>query len=183
MTAPIFCAQCNGHFGNELEEPISTLIRSGSLVRELGSELFIRWAIKTALALSTASDSPIDESWMRAIRLGKVPVGFSVFADTTVRMAPGYLYIVTQFSRSFVERGAFLFTYAMDGLLFIVLRDTTGAIELPEWSRVHPSEVARKRQPEGPDLNKLHFQIMEAMTGREMGHVESRAKPVRSKRA
>jgi hypothetical protein len=182
VTAPIFCAQCNGHFGNELEDPMSNLIRSGGLAHRLGSDLFIRWAIKTALALSVASDSPIDYSWMRAIRLGQVPEGFRVFAETTVEMTPGYMYTVTQFSRSFAEKGAFLVTYAMDGLVFIVLRDATGATELPEWSQVHPSVVPRKRKPEAQNFNDLHFGIMKSMTGHEMGHVESPAKPVRSKR-
>ena len=182
VTAPIFCSQCNAYFGHELENPISTMLRSGSLVDQLESELFVRWAIKTALALSAASDSPIDDSWMWAIRKGLVPEGFSVFADATARMAPGYIYTVTHFSRSFSEQGAFLVTYAMDGLLFIVLRDPTGDIEVPEWTQVHPSTIQRERQSESRDLNELHFSIMKSMTGHEMGHVDSPLKPIRSKR-
>lgn len=182
VTAKLFCLECNNHFGDKLEKEIAVLTRTGKLPCALRSKVFALWAIKTAVALSVASDVRIDPAWMRAVRVDELPDGFRVFATTDVNMYPGYAFSVGQFSRSATNEGTFLFSFVVDKLLFVVMRDPSGSFDPPELSQVFPTSAPGKIPPQGFDLSGLQRSMMERLTGHAMGHSDSRPKAVRSKR-
>lgn len=183
VTAPIFCIACNNYFGEAVENPMAQIVRSGDLPANLSSRLFTRWAVKTAIALSLASDIRVDESWMRSLRRDQIPEGFLIFASSEMRMHPGYAFSVTQFSLSQEWTGTFLFSFVMHGLLFVVARDPRGNVEVPELSRVYPSLVAASSPPpETLALSTLHATMMERITGHGFGVVGSNRKEMKSKR-
>lgn len=181
VVSPIFCVDCNNYFGRTLETPIAIAARAGALPREVGSVLFALWATKTALALSAASDVLIREEWMRAIRDEEMPENFQVFAETNVSMDPGYFYSVTQFSRGARRLGQFLFSFGMNGLLFVVLREESRLLNIPGMSRVQPLGI-REATDASSDLTVLHANVIELMTGHRVVHTDSLSKPVGKKR-
>lgn len=162
----LFCADCNNHFGNTLEAPLAEQVRSGTFSGSLQSELFSAWAIKTALTLSIACDVQVQKEWMPSLRGGVIPDGFQVFAIDEISATPGYQFSVTHFSRATQRDGLFLLTFAMNKLLFVVLRNPY-LIELPGVPRVRP-------RPSGTnatgtiDAVKLHDYLIEVMTGHEI---------------
>lgn len=180
VVAPIFCVDCNNYFGQTLETPVAIAARAGALPQEVGSVLFTLWAIKTALALSAASDVLIREEWMRAIRDEKMPENFQVFAETNVSMDPGYFFSVTQFSRQARQRGQFLFSFGMNGLFFVVLREESRLLDIPAISRVRPPRL-RENTATSRDLPALHAHVIELMTGHRMFHTDSISKPIGKK--
>lgn len=167
VVAEVFCKQCNSFFGKDLEAPISQAMKSGRLDQDLSTDLFLRWAIKTALTISAASDVQFESSWMAELRRGSVPGDFQVFARINVQMEPGYIYTVTHFSRAARKQGYFLFSFATDGLVFVVLRNPSELIHIPGVQRVYPYE--KSDEINGTlDIAKLHDWLVEVMTGHKI---------------
>lgn len=164
VVSRVLCVRCNSYFGTELEAPIAKSVREGDLGALLHTKLFLLWAVKTALALAAASDVRAWREWMESVREGLIPAKFQVFATTAVQGEPGYSYSVTHFSRSFQKRGAFLLTFAMDGLLFVVLRHQR-LIDIPGLPRVLP-DPAGAVVSGSIDAVKLHDELIECITGR-----------------
>lgn len=167
VVAPLFCVSCNSHFGAEVEAPLAIEVRANGLSGALHTELFARWAVKTALTLSAASEVRFPNEWMREIRAGVISEDFQIFANANAVMEPGYLFSVTHFSRAERHNGLFLLTFAMNGLLFVVLRNPTGTIELPGLDRLRPEPHARS-VAQTIDVVKLHDHIVAALTGHEI---------------
>ena len=180
VTAPVFCEPCNNYFGVELERPIAHRFQAGTLRHRGESELLARWAVKTSLTLAAASGVLLDPTWGRDLRHGQVPNGFEVFAHWGGSMAPGYVYAVTQFSRALADAGAFLFTFAMDGLVFVTVRAPIPLGQLPVFERVLPySPVEENPDQSGEiNLNRLHQAVLEAITGEKTDFNFSRPKAV-----
>lgn len=183
VTAPIFCVACNNHFGEVLEGPMAHLAKSGQLVNHLSTDLFVRWAVKTALALSLASDIRVDGGWMKSLRDGVIPDSFTVYARTDVKMNPGYTFSVTQFSLSKAWKDTFLFSFAMHGLLMVVARDPRNdspVLELPQVYPVAELESEGIAPPSSP--RELHEAVLERMAGESFVFTDGSPKEVKSKR-
>jgi hypothetical protein len=173
VVAPVFCVECNGYFGKELEEPISLSAREGNLSEIVKTAVFAKWALKTALALSAVCGVSADKSWMFSLREGQMPVGLQIFALTDVIMAEGYLFSINHFSISAQTQGLFLFTFAMNGLLFVVLRNPTEEIDIPGIQTVYPEAARADSSATLPVLKgdgslnavTLNDSLIERMTG------------------
>ena len=167
VVAPVFCVDCNSHFGRTLEVPIEAAARAGTLESEVKTEVFVRWALKTSFTLSAASDVSVDNAWMQQLRQGFLPDGFQIFASAGVEMDPGYLFSITHFSRGYREKGHFLFSFAMNSLLFVVLRNPSELLEVTGLSRVHPP-LDNDFVPGHIDANLLHDYLIFKMTGHQI---------------
>lgn len=183
VTAQIFCVECNNYFGEALEQEIASLARTGKLTHALQSTVFALWAVKTAIALSVASDVRVDPAWMREIRANRLPNGFRIFASTQIHMEPGYAFSIAQFSQSATRKGTFLFSFAVNQLLFVVVRDPSESFELPELAQVSPTSIPRDVAHENLTLSGLQALMMERLTGHAMVHSASTPKLIRSKRS
>ncbi|WP_157485735.1 MULTISPECIES: hypothetical protein [unclassified Frigoribacterium] len=166
VIAPLFCIDCNAYFGNELEVPVSASYRDERFADYVCSETFVRWAIKTSLTLSAASDVRIADEWMRSLRSGLTPPGFQVFVVTGVNSEPGYTFSVTQFSRAARDDGHFLFSFAIPNLAFIVLRYNKD-LAADGMSRIWPSSVAGKAVAT-LDLPGIYEDLFTSMTGHRL---------------
>ncbi len=178
VVAPVFCSDCNGHFGRTLEAPLADLVRGGQLRNHLRGRLFTTWAIKTAIALSAASDVRVDTTWTRDLRNGQVPAGFEVFATTEARRPPGYDFAVTHFSETERRAGLFLASFAMDGLVFYVARASPALDAIAGVPRTHPAYRPATSAMTELDLARLHGDLITGMTGQPMVFLPSSMKPV-----
>lgn len=166
VTSKLFCRSCNSYFGEDLEAPISQRYRDGSLSSVVDSELFARWAIKTALTLSVASGVRIQNQWMRELRQGGIPEGFEVYAETELKSAfKGYIFGATMFSAIRHQKGYVLVTFAIPGLLFSVVRSTAGLGKFGPIARVYPARLEAEGRPQEVDISDLHAAYLEKLTG------------------
>ena len=166
VTSKLFCRPCNSYFGEDLEAPISRLYREGLLSSVVGGQLFARWAIKTALTLSVASGVRIRNQWMRELRQGGIPDGFEVYAETEAQaMFKGYIFGTTMFSAVRHQRGCFLVTFAIPGLLFSVVRSTAELGKFGPIARVYPARLEAGGRPQKVDVSDLHAAYLEKLTG------------------
>lgn len=183
VTASLFCIDCNNHFGRELEQPIAAAVARGQLSAQLGTKLFARWAVKTALAVSAASGLRPANDWMAGIRGGGLPEGFEVFATGDVQFQPGYSYAVTYFSAQRAAAGLFLFSFVIDGLGFVVARGSDTPLRPPRLERVHPVSSAVVPPAETLDFQRMHAELLSTMTGNPTRFTPSPLRPVKSPRA
>lgn len=167
VTAHLFCAQCNGYFGEILERPIATRFREGTLPQVLHCEVFAQWAIKTALTLSSASGVRIDRQWMVELRHGDTPKGFEMFAAGDIAQNnKGYMFGTTMMSASRHRAGNFLATFSMPRLAFVVSRSGSPFGKFGPFPRVHPSPLAAAESRTRVDMSDLHREFFESITGR-----------------
>lgn len=166
VTADLFCLECNNYFGTTLEEPVATLYREGLLSEELGGDLFARWAIKTALTLSSASGVRLHREWMTELRQGHTPGGFEIYAATPNRTGTqGYSFGTTMMSSARRAAGAFLATFSMPHLAFVVVRTAHPLESFGPLPRVHPALLPATEHRERVELTELHGEFLKAITG------------------
>lgn len=182
VVASLFCIDCNNHFGDELEEPVARAVNRGTLAGLLGSDLFARWATKTALTVSAASGLHLRHDWMSTLRQGAMPDGFEIFASTDVAFTAGYSYSVTHFSAERDAAGSFLFSFVVDGLGLVVARGAEELLRPPVLARVHPARAAPGPSPEQLDFGQLHAELLTTMTGNPTRFTGSPLRPVRAPR-
>lgn len=170
VTAHLFCIECNNYFGKNLERPVASLYRQGTLPREIHGELFAQWAIKTALTLSSASGVRLQPHWMTELRNGKTPSGFEIYAVSDVAQErTGYTFGTTMMSAARHAAGAFLTTFSMPQLAFVVTRSKPQLGAFGPFPRVHPSPKAAREPQRRVDLTALHGDFLAAITGHPVG--------------
>lgn len=172
VTAEILCDSCNGFFGRKLEKPIAAAYQEfyktaqvlSTLVKPV--DLLIQWCLKTALLLSIASGKKVDKTWIRTLRQGRTPSGFEIYLNENVSGINGYFFSVTTLAESARRRGDFLFSMAINGLAFVVVRHGQERHMVPEFDRVFPVvSRADMKQRDVVNMQELHAAVLERMTG------------------
>ena len=78
----------------------------------------------------------------------------------------GYFFSVTTLAESARRRGDFLFSMAINGLAFVVVRHGQERHMVPEFDRVFPVvSRADMKQRDVVNMQELHAAVLERMTG------------------
>jgi hypothetical protein len=157
VVARILCAECNGYF--------------------------VRWAIKTALTLSVASDVRLPPGWMRDPRNGPGPGGVRGLRRRVLPRAAGIRLRRQLLLRARPQRRRFLATYSMGPVMVCVVRRPAPLGEIPHMPRRHPGIAGSGRLGSGAiNLNELNNSIAERLIGHSIVMTPSVPKPVRGQR-
>ncbi|SKH67062.1 Uncharacterised protein [Mycobacteroides abscessus subsp. bolletii] len=140
VTAKILCKPCNAAFGAELEEPVAALYDSGMLDDPAHRALVTRWAVKTAIMLSSVSNVQIPQELFDFVEGHNADSSVAVYCTGGARsfLDSGYLYVVTKF-RPELATNSFLFSMNFGPILFVVARTTSELGQLPLIDKWAPS--------------------------------------------
>lgn len=120
VVGKILCPDCNAHFGDTFEARVSTLYADGKFHDPHLQVLVCRWALKTALTLSSMSNIH-PPAWMWQVVDGHQPPPtlHTYHFRVPARPERGYLYSVTRFPRDMTD--AFCFTLTFDNEMFVIV--------------------------------------------------------------
>lgn len=116
----ILCPACNGHFGDAFEARICKLYAEGKFHDPHHQELICRWALKTALTLTSMSNIQ-PPAWMWQVVDGQPspPTLHTYHLRIPALPDRGYLYSVTRFPPDMTD--AFCFTLTFDNEMFVIV--------------------------------------------------------------
>ncbi|SHS15477.1 Uncharacterised protein [Mycobacteroides abscessus subsp. abscessus] len=160
----ILCPECNGHFGDRFEIPISKLYGEGKFRDPQYRQLVGRWALKTALTLTSMSNLSTP-SWLWKVVDGQTAPSTLHIYHLVVPAEPhrGYIYSVTRFPRSMPE--AFAFTIQFDEEMFLIVNS-------PNHQDVLKGLIAEKRAAE-----PMHESMIRQYFGVELERGEAVLRP------
>ncbi|WP_040585639.1 hypothetical protein [Segniliparus rugosus] len=139
----MLCSSCNGKFGKTFEEPVAELHEKGWLIVPAHRSVVLRWAVKTAIMLSTASGVRIPPELFAFLDGDSTDDRLTVhFHESPQRQLQGYRYTLTHFRGEYED--SFLFSMLFDRHFFVVARPADpvpplGA--LANVSRWHPTHL------------------------------------------
>ncbi|NGX08690.1 hypothetical protein UI24_16320 [Mycobacteroides franklinii] len=160
----ILCPQCNGHFGDQFEIPISKLYGEGKFRDPRYRQLVGMWALKTALTLTSMSNIATP-SWMWKVLDGQAaPATLHIYhLAVPAELHRGYLFSVTRFPRDMPE--AFAFSIQFDSEMFLIVNS-------PNHPEALTDIVTEKRE-----LEPMHESVIRQYFGVELERGEAVLRP------
>jgi len=167
VTAQILCRGCNQSLGSDLERPFRVIYESQRLEHE--PELTAKWAMKTAVMLSLASQVKVPKSLIYAVLARSASPGDTqVFSATLDPPEESFTFSLTHLGSELKRRGAFLCSLGFDRAAFLVVR----------WPDLSLCSIPRMRRisPYGPSVGLdlglasgygMHYDALHALTGEE----------------
>jgi hypothetical protein len=179
VTAKILCKPCNTAFGAELEEPVAALYDTEALNNPAHRNLVTRWAVKTAIMLSSVSNVPIPQELFDFVEERNTDSSVAVYCTDTAQpfLDSGYLYMVTKF-RGELASDSFLFSINFGRTLFVVARTTNSLDQLPLIDRWAPTFLPGRTST---DDIKIHDWIMRNKFGIELEYGPYQDRPAQKR--